>query len=388
MQTVTVPFVLDQMTHSNAVVGLGAFFTFFPIVVAAPLAGTLADRYSRRGILLWSQAVMMVAAFGLFVLWVSGAATPVNLLVCVTVSGTANGITIAAWQSFVTQLVPREEMLNAVRLNSMQFTASRAFGPALAGLVLASAGPGAAFFANGVSFVVVLVALGLIPPREIGARTRSRMVTEFLEGIRYVRERRLFSTAVLITFVFSFFGQPIIQLVEPFSRHVLDVGAGKYGVLVAVLGAGSILGSLTTVYGARLLRSRLIAVGFVGFIAAELALALAPSYAFALVAAMLLGAATPIWQVSIFTAVQDNVDEVYRGRVVSLSLIAFFAAGPIGAVAAGVISESIGLRSTFVLAATALAVFAIGANARLDRFRLFDQTVAVTRAPKLAGEPA
>ncbi len=388
MQTVTVPYVLDHMTHSNAVVGLGAFLTFFPNVVAAPLAGTLADRYSRRSLLLWSQGAMMLVAFVLWALWASGEATPTNLLVCVGIFGAANGVTTAAWQSFVPQLVPREEMLNAVRLNSMQFTASRAIGPALAGLVLARAGPGAAFFANGVSFVGVIVALWAISDRAVGERVPSRMMAEFVEGLRYMRERRLLWAATLTTFVFAFFGQPVIQLIEPFSRRVLEVGAGEYGLLVGVLGAGALFGSLTTVFGAHWPQSRLIGVGFVVFIAAEIALALSPTYGFALAAAALLGMATPIWQVTLFISVQGSVEETYRGRVVAISMVAFFAGGPVGALLAGVISEVIGLRLTFVLAAVALVFYAVWAHTRFDRLRLFDHMLHPPRVQNLAGEPA
>src|SRR5207247_1668349 len=126
--------------------------------LAAPLGGSLADRHSRKRVLLWSQSVMMLAAFALWALWESHAATPVNLLACVTVSALASGITQGSWFAFVTQLVPREDMLNAVRLNVVQMHTARAIGPAIAGLVLASFGAGMAFFINGVSFIVVLAA--------------------------------------------------------------------------------------------------------------------------------------------------------------------------------------------------------------------------------------
>ena len=110
---------------------------------------------------------MMLAAFALYGFWVSGIATPWNIVVILGISGTASGISIAAWQSFVPQLVPPEDMVSAIRLNSMQFTAARAFGPALAGFVLAELGPATSFLCNAVSFLLVAAALLAIHPRSI-----------------------------------------------------------------------------------------------------------------------------------------------------------------------------------------------------------------------------
>ena len=148
MQTITVPYVLDQLTHSTVWVGVGAFATFFPATVVGPLAGALADRHDRRTILLISQVILMASALTLWGIWVTGVATPPLIVAVVVVGAVGAGITIAAWQAFVPQLVPPEAMVSAVRLNAMQFTGARAFGPALAGLVLAEFGPGTAFLAN------------------------------------------------------------------------------------------------------------------------------------------------------------------------------------------------------------------------------------------------
>ena len=148
MQTVTVPYVVDQLTHSTALVGVSAFAAFFPATIVGPLAGSLADRYDRRTVLIWAQVVMMAMATALWATWASGVATTPIILGLVVISGLGAGITTAAWQAFVPQLVPRPVLLSAVRVNSMQFTAARAFGPALAGLVLATLGPSAAFGFN------------------------------------------------------------------------------------------------------------------------------------------------------------------------------------------------------------------------------------------------
>src|SRR4051812_44822133 len=237
MQTITVPYVLDQLTHSTVWVGVGAFCTFFPATVVGPVAGSLADRYSRRTVLLCSQVVLMLSALALWGVWVSGIATPPLIVGCVIVGAIGAGITIAAWQSFVPQLVPPEAMVSAVRLNGMQFTGARAFGPALAGLVLAQFGPGTAFLANALSFLLVIGALLLIRarPQKMAAAAGS-VLAQFRDAIRYIRKRAVLIVSVLGALFSSLLGVSMIQLAEPFARQVLHEGAGKYGLLVAAYG--------------------------------------------------------------------------------------------------------------------------------------------------------
>src|SRR5436190_166220 len=278
MQTITVPYVLDQLTHSTVWVGVGAFCTFFPATVVGPIAGSLADRYSRRTILLCSQVVLMLSALALWGIWVSGIATPPLIVGCVVVGAIGAGITIAAWQAFVPQLVPPEAMVSAVRLNGMQFTGARAFGPALAGLVLAQFGPGAAFMANALSFLLVIGALLLIAARPVaGGGPTGSVLAHFREGVRYVRKRAVLVLAVLGALLSSLLGVSMIQLAEPFTRQVLHEGAGKYGLLVAGYGVGAITGSIVTVArGDAVRRSTLTLVGFAIFIVAEITFGLAP----------------------------------------------------------------------------------------------------------------
>ena len=172
MQTITVPYVLDQLTHSTVWVGVGAFATFFPATVVGPLAGSLADRHDRRTILLVSQVVLMASALALWAVWVTGVATPA-LIVGMRrrrrdrrrASPSPRGR-----RSSPNSCRPRR-WSSAVRLNAMQFTGARAFGPALAGLVLAEFGPGTAFLANALSFLLVIGALLLIAARPIAKAT-------------------------------------------------------------------------------------------------------------------------------------------------------------------------------------------------------------------------
>ena len=376
MQTITVPYVLDQLTHSTVWVGVGAFATFFPATVVGPLAGALADRHDRRTILLISQVVLMASALALWGIWVTGVATPPLIVAVVVVGAIGSGITIAAWQAFVPQLVPPEAMVSAVRLNAMQFTGARAFGPALAGLVLAEFGPGTAFLANAVSFLLVIGALLMIAARPIATHAApGRVLAQFRDALRYIRKRAVLIVSVLGALFSSLLGVSMIQLAEPFARQVLHEGAGKYGLLVAAYGVGAITGSVITVArGDVLRRSSLTVVGFAIFVIAELALGLAPVYAVALAGMYGIGLAQSFAMVACQTAVQVNVDEHYRGRVLSVYVMSFFAGTPVGALIGGIMASVIGLRATIVVSAVLLAIAVVVTMLRYPWFRVLDES--------------
>ncbi len=304
-----------------------------------PLAGALADRHDRRTILLISQVILMVSALTLWGIWVTGVATPAMIVAVVVVGAIGAGITIAAWQAFVPQLVPPEAMVSAVRLNAMQFTGARAFGPALAGLVLAEFGPGTAFLANAASFLLVIGALLLIAARPIATHAApGRVLAQFRDALRYIRKRAVLIVSVLGALFSSLLGVSMIQLAEPFARQVLHEGAGKYGLLVAAYGVGAITGSVITVArGDVYRRSTLTVVGFAIFVVAELTFGLAPVYALALLGMYGIGLAQSFAMVACQTAVQVNVDEHYRGRVLSVYVMSFFAGTPIGALVGGIV---------------------------------------------------
>jgi MFS family permease len=355
---------------------VGAFATFFPATIVGPLAGALADRHDRRTILLVSQVVLMASALALWAIWVSGEATPGLIVACVVVGAFGAGITIAAWQAFVPQLVPPEAMVSAVRLNAMQFTGARAFGPALAGLVLAEFGPGTAFLANALSFLLVIGALLLIAARPVRTvASDASVLAQFRDAIRYIRRRAVLIVSVLGALFSSLLGVSMIQLAEPFARQVLHEGAGKYGLLVAAYGAGAITGAVITVArGDVVRRSTFTVIGFAIFVAAELTFGLAPVYAIALLGLYGIGLAQSFAMVSCQTAVQVNVDEHYRGRVLSVYVMSFFAGTPIGALVGGILASVIGLRATIVVSAVLLAIVVAVALLRYPWFRVLDET--------------
>ncbi len=377
MQTITVPYVLDQLTHSTVWVGLGAFCTFFPATVVGPVAGPLADRYSRRTVLLCSQVVLMLSALALWAVWVSGDATPGLIVGCVTVGAIGAGITIAAWQAFVPQLVPPEAMISAVRLNAMQFTGARAFGPALAALVLAQFGPGTAFLANALSFLLVIGALLLIAARPVTGRTvAGNVLSQFRDGLRYVRKRAVLDRrspgrAALVAArrlddparraVHASGAPPGPRQVRPARRglrrgrdHRFDHHGGE-GRLVPPFDA----------HPARVrdLRRRRDHVRSGAGLRARARSGCSGS-----------GSRRCSRWSRRQTAVQVNVDEHYRGRVLSIYVMCFFAGTPIGALVGGIMAEVVGLRATIVGSAVLLAGCVAAVLARYPGLRVLDES--------------
>jgi MFS family permease len=344
MQTIAVPFVLFELTRSTTWLGVGAFMAFFPALLIGPLAGSLADRFPRKYILLATQTALMVMAFGLWGVWTAGLATPGVIIIILFFSGLATGVNIAAWQSFVPQLVPTSQLLDAVRLNSMQFVAARAFGPALAGLVLEAWGAGACFLLNAVTYVLVLVALFAIHPRTVvHDETAGRVLEHFREAWRYVRARRALLFPVMIITAVSFFSSSVVQLAPALAKE-FSVGRGAYGVLVAMFGGGAILGS--------------VVVGGWGI-----------SGMFTMGAAYLLIAT------AMNTSIQGRVDETHRGRAMSIYLMGLLAGVPLGALLQGKLASIIGLRETVFGAAVLLGAVAVAVALTRDGFRPLDEEI-------------
>jgi MFS family permease len=378
MQNITVPYVLYQLTHSTTWLGVSAFASFFPALVMGPLAGTVADRHSRRTVLLITQSILMVVAFSLWWFWVSGNATPGIILAHLLVAGVTGGINIASWQAFVPQLVPEEDLLNAVRLNSMQFTGARAFGPALGGLVLARFGPSSAFMVNAVTFLLVIGALLLVRPRPAAPIGQgSRVLAQFRDGLRYVRARRALALAVATITLTSLCGSAVVQLAPAIAHVEFHVGKAAYGLLVAMFGTGAVVGALVQAFvGDRVRRSRMTVLGLVGFSLGVVLLGASPSYVLGLASLLAMGVAYLAVSVSLNTAIQARVTESYRGRVLSIYLMGLMAGVPVGALIEGKVAELVGLRAAVIGAGVFQAAFAAVAAMVGQGYTALDEDVA------------
>lgn len=363
MQNITVPFVVYELTRSAGWVGFAAFMQLMPTVVVGPVGGALADRFPRRVVLMVAQSVQAAVAFALWAVWAAGVATPEVLVALVGLNGLVAGLHIPSWQAFVSDLVPRETLLNAVTLNSAQFNASRAFGPALGGVVLGTLGPGAAFLVNAGSFAAVLVALALVRvPATPRRRGPLQVWSRFRDGLRYTRRSRGIVACIGLVSLLGLFGMPVFQLAPVFAREVYDVGGGLYGLLAAAMGIGAVLGApVVGGWAPSRRRSRVAVGGLTLYACAVTAFGLAPVYWLGFTALLLVGAAHLTVASVLNTTIQLLVDESVRGRVLSIYLMVLTGTMPIGALVQGQLAERWGAPATatasgLVMLAGALAV--------------------------------
>ncbi|HUV09996.1 MAG TPA: MFS transporter [Acidimicrobiia bacterium] len=377
MQSIAAPYVIFQITKSTTWLGIGAFMAFFPALCMGPLAGSLADRFPRKRILIYTQLGMMGTAFGLFAAWELGIATRGVIIGLLCLSGIASGLNITAWQSFVPQLVPRADLLHAVRVNSMQFVAARAFGPALAGLVLEAFGAGTAFLINALSFVFVLAALFAIHPRPVTLdSTAGRVRDHFREAVAYVRARQAILLPVITITMVSFLGSSIVQLTPAFAQDAFGVGRSAYGFLVSAFGIGAVVGSIVVaLWAERSPRSRVAIFGIFLFASGELIFGAAPTYAVGVVGMFVMGSAYVLIATALNTSIQARVDETHRGRAMSIYLMGLLAGVPLGSLLQGTLASLVGLRATVLGFGALLVGWTFFAIVRYEHFHPLDEAL-------------
>ena len=350
MQNVTVPYVLYQTTHSATWVGFGTFAQFIPAVVVAPFGGVCADRFSRKWTLLLATLLGTVAALALWAVWADGHASPWTTCALVSLTGISVGFSLPAWQAFVPQLAPKDELLNAITLNSAQFNASRAVGPALGGVVLTQFGASTAFLLNAVSFGTVIIALLLIrAPEQLMTASGDRVWRQFRDSLAYARRHTGLLVAVLLAGCVAFFGAPVLQLSVVLARHSLGESGDAYAVIVAAFGTGGVVGAVfVSGYADGVRRSQLATSAVVLYGFGLIGVGLSPAYLAAAIGMFVLGVAYLMAVSAANTSIQLSVAEQYRGRVLSLYTMAITAGIPLGALLQGMLADQIGVRTTLV----------------------------------------
>jgi MFS family permease len=373
MQTITVPFVVFELTHSAAWLGVAAFVQQIPSVVCGPVGGVLAERYSRRHLVIAAQIVQMSVALALCALWSSGQLTVPRMLPLLVVQGIAGAIYITAWQALVPLLVPQINLAAAYRLNSVMFTSSRALGPALGGVILGAVGPGLAFLINGMTYLVSMSTVSAARPRHVEPAPRTSPFREFRAGLAHALEHPPLWVAILTATTVGAFAQPLTQLAAGLADHVFGVGALRYGMLLAMLGAGAASMSVVlALIGERIPRSRVAQVGLFAYALAILAVGATHSYAVGLMGFLMMGVCHVMVQVSVNTSMQIHVSEAFRGRVTSLYLTGILVSIPVGALGGGLIGEWLGLEWTVRIFGALLGGYALFTHFGLGRLRLLD----------------
>lgn len=353
MQRVAQDWLVLELTGSAAALGLTTGLQFLPMVVCSPFAGVVADRHSKRRVIALAQVVLGASAALLGLLAVTGLAEAWHVYVIAVVFGTGAAFDAPARQAFVNEMVTRDQLTNAVALNSASFNLARMIGPAVAGLTIAALGSGVGatgwvIIANAATYLAVLASLWRMRADELTPTERLvRGRGQIRDGLRYVRGRPDIVLVMAIVFCAGTFGLNFQMTTALMATDVYGQGAGEYGMLGSILAIGSLTGSLLAARRA-VVRQRLVVGAALVFGTTVVIAGLMPSYlTFALVLPLCgVSALTLITSANAF--VQMATDAHVRGRVMALYLAIFLGGTPVGAPLLGWVADVSGARWTLI----------------------------------------
>jgi MFS family permease len=356
IQNVAQAWFVLALTHSPVAVGVLAACQFGPYAVLGLFGGVVADRLDLRRAFVATQAGFALSATTLAVLALSGHATVWEVFLLASVNGVVQVLDTPVRQAFTIQMVGRDELPNAIALNSSVFNASRAIGPGIGGVLIAVAGVGVCFLVNALSFLAVIGALLIMRADElypVGRETRRMTMLRGLgEGLQYAWRTPTIRVVLLMMLVISTIGINFNVLLPVLAARTLVAGPEVYGVLSAAFGVGALCGALTS---ASLSRASLLALlfGATLFSAAELVLAPLRVLWAAIVVLVVIGFAFSLYASQSNSALQLTVPDRLRGRVLSLYGYVFFGTAPLGGLLAGWLAETGGTYLAFLVAGLA-----------------------------------
>lgn len=341
MQQTAMSWFVYQITNSKLLLGVVAAVGSAPMMLSSIWGGSLADRHPKRSILLATQSAQMVCAFLLATgVWL-GFASPLFIIIVAALNGIAMGFDMPARQAFTVEMTSREDLLNAISLNSSIVNGARVVGPSVAGLLIGAVGVAMCFFLNGLSFVAVIAGLLLmrLPPFERKVEIASAREHAW-EGIVYSIKHQRVRTILLLFLAIGIFGWSYTVLMPAFARDVLGRGANGYGVLMSASGIGAFVGALVVATYGHLFAPRRLALGGVWLFAASLfALALTHTFYIALAFLFASGFGMLLFFSTSNTVLQTIVPDEMRGRVMGVWSLVFGAMIPLGSLEAGALAH-------------------------------------------------
>jgi MFS family permease len=380
MQTVAEIWLILSLTGSGFAVGLTTALQFLPILLFGFWGGALADRFAKRRLLMLTQTLMLMPPLALMLLVLSDAVLPWMVFAAVFVRGTLLAIDNPARQAFVAEIVGPSKIVNAVSLNSVITHSSRVVGPALAGILIATAGVAPCFALNAASYVVMLLALRRMDTRSIDSAARSRSGERGVsEALRYVRSTPELLIPLALMALVGTLGLNFHVVLPLLATMTFEGGPSSYAILVSAMGAGSVAGAL--LLGARGSTGLgVIAGSALAFGVFALTAALMPSLPSELPVLALLGAAAVTFAAAVNSTLQLVVSPEMRARVMAIYTVVFLGTTPVGGPLAGWISETWDPRAALVMSAIAGLVAAAAA------FRILGKRGRAPALPGLEGQ--
>lgn len=363
MQSTAQGYLVYQLTGSPAYLGLVGFFGGLPSWLFTLFGGVVADRLPRRTLLVITQTVMMVLALILAGLTFAEIVQPWHIIVLAFLLGVANAFDAPARTAFILELVSREDMTNAIAMNSTMFNIGTVVGPSIAGLTYAAFGPAWCFTINGISFLAIIASLMFmrIQPVERPPR-RASVLADLKEGLRYVATNRLIIILTSAVGLVSIFGIGMMTLLPAWAKDVLHGDVTTNGLLVSARGFGALISALMLAsLGKRRMRGKLWTLGSFLMPVMMFALAWVRWLPLSLVTLVVIGWSFMMLMNNSNAMVQSQMPDHLRGRVMSVYTLVFFGSMPLGSLLAGSVAERFGEPVTVMLSAGILMVLAVAA---------------------------
>jgi predicted MFS family arabinose efflux permease len=336
MQIVAQGWLIYRLSHSAFLLALDQFLGGIPIFLFSLIGGVVADRVERRRILLGSQYVQMATAGLLTILVTTGLVHVWHILCLSFISGLAQSFGGPAYQALIPTLVEKDDMPNAIALNSIQFNVAVMVGPALAGQALAKLGEKWCFGLNALSFLAPIVSLSIISARFLPAKTTASMFASLKQGIQFARRQNSMEALILLAFCMTALGMPMRTYIPVFVKDIFHRGPETYGNLLALMGLGSIFGSLAIASAGNFKRKGLVALGALILLGASIsAFALSKSVPLSGIILVLAGASMMAVFATVNSLVQLITTNEMRGRVMSVYNVAFRGGMPMGNLLSG-----------------------------------------------------
>ncbi|MDP2913220.1 MAG: MFS transporter [Candidatus Omnitrophota bacterium] len=351
MEHVAMSWLVYRLTNSPFLLGVMGFLTQAPTFILSPFAGVMSDRWDRRRVIIITQTLYMIQAMALAFLALTGTIAVWHLIALGVFVGCVNSFDIPCRQSFIVEMVDdKEDLGNAIALNSLMFNAARLAGPSLAGVIIAMSSEGVCFLINGISFIAAIAALCFMRIKKHETKPENTHILEDLrEGFSYVYGFKPIRFILLLLSVVSFTGISYVVLMPVFARDILKCGPGTFGIMMASTGLGALAATIYLAMRKSVLGlSRLIPVFSSIFSIGIIVFSVSRALWFSLSALAVAGFGIMAHMASSNIILQTIVDDDKRGRVMSFYTMAFIGVAPFGSLFSGIMASKIGATNTLI----------------------------------------
>jgi MFS family permease len=340
MQNTAQSWLVYRLTHSELLLGTTWFCSQIAVFALGPLGGIASDRYSRRTIVILTQAASMIQALLLATLTLTHVIRVEHVIALGALLGVINAFDMPARQALVIQMTSQEDLINAISLNSAVFNTARVLGPSVAGLVLSAVGEGTCFLLNGLSFLAVIVGLAAMRLPRFEPHPHAPILQHLKDGFRYAAGHHEVRRVLALMAAATFAGMPALVLMPFFADHIFHRGSAGLGYLMGAMGIGAVTGTLVLARRTRMKGlARVMTISGITTGIAYICFAFSPNFYFSLAIMPVIGYSVMRQMASANTTIQTSIPDQYRGRIMALYAMTVVGLGPFGSLAAGAIAS-------------------------------------------------